>query len=334
MSLISELHFFWPAHYLFGHEPKSLQKLLTIAKKNNSKSCLDNLADHLKLPLPLPLAALESLGIWPQSRAILPAFCLSIKLLRYTLGPRGSFAQEIPADFSMEESRSLAKDLAPLLNPGSIIQVASPDQWYLYSHQAPDFVSLPLNFLEPLPALRFRGPQAQSWQRLQTELEMALSLSEVNLSRQRQGQAQIQGLWISGEGCLPSTAETCSEESIWSDQPLAQGLAKLKNLPLHPWPENLAELFKTTNSKICLLFSLPFCHTIARHQQDLLAWQDFWEQQWFAPLLLALKTRRLKKLMIYVEDQSFSISGPYLKWFWILKHVHKRTITSIAKSAS
>ena len=179
-----------------------------------------------------------------------------------------------------------------------------PERWYLRLNHHPQIATRTLSEatgrdVHPLlPA----GPQALHWHRMANEIQMLLHAHAVNEARTERGEPTINSVWLWGGGHFPSTTAG-GFRGIWSCDPLAIGLARSTGLatapddmPSREWLAAVTQQARGSHQLIVLdELLLP-----ARHA-DLAGWRENLvqlEQKWFAPLLDALRERRITRLDI------------------------------------
>jgi hypothetical protein len=168
----------------------------------------------------------------------------------------------------------------------------SPRRWYLRLPAAPAMSThapheaAGRHVDEWLPA----GPDALHWHRLMNEAQMLLHQHPVNEAREERGEPPLNSVWLWGAGAVPDHARA-SFAGVWSNHPLAAGLARLAGIAAHPVPCSGAEwLREATGAEVLLVL------------EDLGgggAWREALqalENTWFSPLAEALRSKRLARL--------------------------------------
>ena len=217
------------------------------------------------------------------------------------------------------EAQELSAALAPLLAGAYELHALRPEQWCLRieggaqgdaSEKSP--VDLAGANIDPhLPPKR--------WHPLLTELQMALYDSPANTAREERGDPAINSLWLWGAGKLPAAARG-PWHSLSAADPLALGLARLAGIRHRApgagatqWLERAPE-----DGRHLLVFdelrglgALGEFEAIARRLEEL-------ETKWFAPLLAALKARRIDMLTVHLPESalSFETARSDLGRFW------------------
>jgi hypothetical protein len=188
-----------------------------------------------------------------------------------------------------------------------------PQRWYLRLNDHPQIATRTLleaigKDIHPLlPA----GPQALYWHRMANEIQMLLHAHAVNEARGERGDPTINSVWLWGGGHRP-TPSTGGFHGVWSKDALALGLARnagLRTAPTGdapgPWLGSVAREERDKHYLVVLdQLMLP-----ARHG-DLPLWRERLaqlEQEWFAPLLRAMRERRVARLIVAATGPDRSI---------------------------
>jgi len=168
-----------------------------------------------------------------------------------------------------------------------------PARWYLRLNEGS--AALPAVRLHPLSSVMSRSMEpflpAPAWRRLMNEIQMALHHHPQNEAREAARKPRVGGVWLWGAGKLPPTFNT-PVPALWADHALAQGLARHAGIPCQTLPERAVPTA-----------GMVVQDSLAEPAQalDMSAWRDaiaLLEEHWFAPLLAALKSRRLPALRI------------------------------------
>ena len=217
------------------------------------------------------------------------------------------------------EAEGLAAALTPLLAGKFALHAVRPDQWCLQVEgqgQSEAGTRPPVDLaganIDPhLP------PKA--WHPLLTEIQMALYEHQANTARERRGDPVINSVWLWGAGKLPAAAGG-PWQSVSAQDPIAIGLARLAGMRhrttgagamdwLGRAPEDGRHLVVLDGLRG--VHALGDLEALARRLQEL-------ESNWFAPLLAALKARRIGMLTIHVPEAaaSFETVRGDLRRFW------------------
>ncbi|MDP1982026.1 MAG: hypothetical protein Q8K23_05755 [Sulfuritalea sp.] len=197
---------------------------------------------------------------------------------------------------SDEEAAALAVALAPTLATLGELEVISPGQWNLRLHAAaPAFQDLrdaAGRSAAPLPS----GPVHAPWRQALNEAQMVLHTHPVNQARQAAGLPVVNSLWPWGGGRLPELATPASpHDALWSDDPIAQGIARLLQIHGGALPDG----YSTTAARAPLAVMDALEHSA--RSGDAMVWRDElvrFETAWLAPLLGALRSGRLDALRL------------------------------------
>lgn len=209
---------------------------------------------------------------------------------------------------SPEEARDLVAELNALFAAdGWEFQAAAPMRWYLRLPQAPSWRTT------PLPAVMGRtvypylpqGPDAARLHRALTEIEMLLFASRVNRERRALGLLPVTNLWLWGGGHLPARPDT-GWVNIWSDDALAQGLARLAGIPHCPAHDDYTAWRAQALVPGRHLVTLPMAQDLATL-----------EARWFAPLAQGLKAREIASLALWPGGEGlYRLTGGKLRRWW------------------
>lgn len=84
------------------------------------------------------------------------------------------------------------------------------------------------------------GPDADSYRRLVSEIEMALHDHPVNVERQSRGQRPVNSLWLWGGGFAPERSKI-TLPPLFADDPLLRGFWKSAGVPSAGWPGTIGD---------------------------------------------------------------------------------------------
>jgi hypothetical protein len=206
---------------------------------------------------------------------------------------------------------------------GWVLSAPHPQRWYLALQQAPDITTRPTaqvagQHIDPfLPA----GADARHWHALMNELQMLLHDHPVNLAREQGGVPAINSLWFWGGGELPATLNP-QMDVLYSDHPLAMGLARHAGVPRQDLPADAGELLAAmpAGRLLVLLDGLEW----PAHYNDIEGWLavlDQLEHAWFAPMLAAVQQGRLASLVIDAcHGSRFHTGRRRQRAFWRRQH--------------
>lgn len=195
-----------------------------------------------------------------------------------------------------EEAAALAHALSRHFRDDALeFEPCAPGRWYLrlpaapaMSTRSPDEAA-GRHVDDWLPA----GPDALHWHRLTNEAQMLLHQHPVNEAREERGEPPVNSVWLWGAGAVPDRARA-SFTGVWSNHPLAQGLARLAGIASGPLPCSGNEWLAEARPGADVLLVL----------EDLRgggpgAWREALqalEKSWFHPLTEALRAKRISRL--------------------------------------
>ena len=199
------------------------------------------------------------------------------------------------------------------------LQAPCPRRWYLTLAAPPAMTTTAVSQLggQDIDAFLPRGEDAADWHRILNEVQMLFHAHPVNSAREQRGEPAINSLWFWGGGELPEVVQT-EFTRVASDHPLAMGLARQAGITRVDLPSGATELFDFAAPGSSLLVTdvleSPVLYgEVERWLERLLQL----EQQWFIPLLEAMRRGELTSLAIYpCNGQRFHISRRQLRAFW------------------
>ena len=292
---------FWPA--AAGAEPyrdletPSLQTLLARGRgaRTGGSSLERWLAGAYGLPDDLPLApfAVRGDGGEPGDHCWMHADPVHLRLHGDHLVLADASRLSITADEAQEFVAALTAHFA---TEGMLFVAPSPQRWYLRLAAEPRMRAIPTSemagrSIEPfLPS----GEDGARWRRFFNEAQMVLHAHPRNEAR---GALPVNSVWFWGAGRARPLAS--SHDVVWSDHPLAAGLAMASGAAMRPLPDAGASQLQETsfNNPLIVVASLP-----ATAYGDIADWRDgiaALERTWFAPLLSGLKSAALETLTLH-----------------------------------
>ena len=287
------------------------------------------LAEHFGLAARAPLAALRRLG-----EAALPApppgtnwLCADPAHLHFA---REHLLLSDAAGLALtaDEAGALVASLDETFADLGRFEAGAPERWYLRLATPTDTRFSPLSDVINRPVAHFlpEGKDAALWARTMNEAQIVLHNHPVNQARAAAGRPTANSLWLWGAGDgLP--ALTPPAPHILARSPVARGLALAAGVE-----PGIPALPEGGEDSLIVLEDLliPALHLdLERWRETLLAL----EAGWFAPLLAALKARRITGLRISAPGDRATLDivvGAGQLWkFW-----HKpRNLEDIGPSA-
>ncbi len=224
-------------------------------------------------------------------------------------------------ELPQQEARALAQEIGgAFAERGWRLEPLHPLRWYLRLPDEPRIRTRPVedvagkNVLPHLPV----GPDAGEWRRWFNEVQMLLHASKVNRARERRGAPVINSLWFWGAGRLPDPPQV-DWAHVYADDTLARGLARLAGVPCRPLPPTATDWLAQAPVSTHDLVAFPVReHPIhgeepeqwAAHLQSL-------EQDWFAPLLDALRRQSVARLTLYaLGGRAYRVDRRRLRQWW------------------
>ena len=222
------------------------------------------------------------------------------------------------------EADALAATLQPLLSGKFTLFHARPDQWCLRIEQqgvnekgvgeasSKSPIEMAGDDVEPnLPP--------KHWHPLLTEIQMALYAHPLNTAREQRGDPALNSVWLWGGGRIPAAARG-PWQSVSADDPVALGLARLAGMRHRAPGAGASEWLARAPEDGRHLLVLEGLRA-ARALGDLEATERrlrALEEDWFAPLLAALKSGRIGMVTVHVPDAaaSFETARGDLHRFW------------------
>ena len=218
-----------------------------------------------------------------------------------------------------EAERLVAELNESLAQDGWLLKAPRPERWYLKPPAAAVITTTPLataNGRNVHPLLP-RGADHKAWHTRLNEIQILLHTSPVNAARETRGLLPANSVWFWGGGRLPQ-AGSGRWAQLWSNEPLAQGLARLAEVPRGPVPVNGEGLLaQPGGGKQLLVLGLP---APILSQADAEAWQTALERlvhDWLAPLAAGVRAGTLAELTLLSDSgASFRYRRRHRWRFW------------------
>ncbi len=218
-----------------------------------------------------------------------------------------------PVSLTAAEATRLVDEVSESLVPdGWLLRAPHPQRWYAKPPQAPTLVTTPLADVigRDIRDLLPRGPDGRAWHTRLSELQILLHTASTNAGREARGARPANSVWFWGGGCLPQPG-VAPWTQVWTNEPLAQGLARLCAVPAAPL---------SANGKEWLAALPPGHHLLVLDCSQPSCPSDRLDEQWLAPLRRAVARGRLADLFLLVDR------GPqfhYRRTHWL--HFWRRT---------
>ena len=256
------------------------------------------LAEISGLAAPLPAAALRRFALREHPEE---ADWLCLDPVRLNFQER-SLVVDDPQNLRLttEEAAALAVALAPTFAELGALEVLAPTRWNLrLSAAAPAFQPLPQaagRAAAPLPLDAAYAP----WRRALNEAQMVLHAHPVNQARQAAGQPVVNSLWPWGGGRLPQPRTATTHDALWSNDPVARGIARLLQIDGTTLPDAFGSAPARRPLAIFDALEQP------ARSGDAIAWRDElarFEAGWLVPALAALSGGRLGALRLIAPGE-------------------------------
>ncbi len=171
-------------------------------------------------------------------------------------------------------------------------------RWYLRLEETPKIrTSLAMNVVgRDVITFLPQGEQAAQWNHTLNEIQMLLHDHPVNQAREANGELPVNSLWLSGGGVLPGNAvpdDKPGSNIMFTDHPLAKGMARVADFPCFDLPENAKALSSSTQEDVWLVLDDA----------------DEAESKWFVPLLTGLREGNIRQLSLnfVLADQMLNV---------------------------
>jgi hypothetical protein len=220
-----------------------------------------------------------------------------------------------------ESKRLIALLSDHFADQGWRLEIGSPAQWHLRLPEAVKIRTWPTRAVmgKAIEAYLPAGEQGAAWRAVLNEIQMLFFAADVNLARHSRRQPSLNGLWVSGAGTLPTSDDlhtTCT--SVWADDAIASGLARLAGIDKRPVPESLEIILSGSEvgeHLLCLDAMLA-----PTSYDDYQAWCEalrLLDTRWFMPLRDAITSGRLNACYIYdCNGQRFDLYQSRRWRFW------------------
>lgn len=197
---------------------------------------------------------------------------------RIILADAGAF------DLDTDEANALAASLNDTFADVGRFHVATSRRWYLRLHEAVDH---PVEPLSAMAGRRIDGELSGKESRLTrwlNEVQMFLHGHPINEKRQAAGKPAVNSLWLWGGGSLPAL-QPPAWSAVWSENPLARGLAMASGIPAETLPASLSALLERIQGDRQLVILDSLLPSVLYEDGE--AWKAAWQaldRDWFAPL--------------------------------------------------
>lgn len=196
---------------------------------------------------------------------------------RIVLADAGAFELE------SSEAEALVADLNREFAEVGEFQLADARRWYLRLKTPVDHRSQPLSAVAGRRVDSELPADDAPLTRWLNEVQMFLHLHPVNERRQRSGQPAVNSLWLWGGG--RETRPPRRYTQVWTNDPLAAGLAQAAGSPVAPLPTVTEVIAKARAGETQLLVLDPLLAPVLYENGD--DWNRRWhelDRNWFAAI--------------------------------------------------
>jgi hypothetical protein len=207
-----------------------------------------------------------------------------------------------------------------LVADGWLLKAPRPGRWYVKPPRPAQIRTTPLSQAagRDVQALLPAGPEGRAWHTRLSELQILLHTSSVNAAREARGLQPANSVWFWGGGRLPQPG-SADWAQVWSNEPVASGLARLAGLSAETLPENGAEWLKRIPPfGNCLVVLDQLMPDLLRGDPH--GWREALldlDAAWVAPLVAAVTARQLAGLTLTSDSGPiFSYRRTHRWRFW------------------
>lgn len=313
------------AQYLQGYFNKktALGRLATkaVPYRVNPQSFYQRASYLFHQPTTLPIAATQACASLSEFDA--DAFWLCVAPVQM-LADRDTLVMVPPQDLVVgeDEARLLFEAFNQhFAQDGVRLEWGGATSWYL---RLPQKVDVQTTILDKASYCSLQGlfPQGYAsayWRKLMNEAQMLFYSLPLNQQRRLQGLAEINSIWIWGEGQLDRQQITLRPQAqIWSNASYLKGIAQLTEASYSAAPINYqAWLTQRNPSHSAHLIQLPVSRMETEALSDIEADFAKWEADWFSGLLEGLSSGFITSLYLDIGlKQNFLLTPQDLKRFW------------------
>ena len=206
---------------------------------------------------------------------------------------------------------------------GLIFYPLRPDRWYLRAQdtEALETVALPDAAGKNIDPLLPGGPAGLRWKIIFNEIQMLFHRHQVNAAREEAGQLTINSVWLWGGGRYPTLARP-DWAQLWANDSVAHSLASAAGMPSVNLPQSAGAWLESATTQGEHAIVIDRLRGAAQYA-DFAGWQEALqalEQDWFGPLLAALRNRKLNRLSLTIPQTcggyAFSLTRSDIWKFW------------------
>jgi hypothetical protein len=207
-----------------------------------------------------------------------------------------------------DEAQELVDTLNAHFAPNNVTFFAPrPERWYARVAKLPLIRTTPTVEVagRDIESYLPQGEEQAHWRSVFNEAQMLLHEHPCNERRERRGELTVNSLWFWGAGTESQLRASVRYDTVWSDNPVARGLAFANSIPIQPLPRSGSDFIESTGN-VALppdslhLLILPPPPGAAYGDAD--AWREAViriERDWLAPLLDATLDGTLSAITLH-----------------------------------
>jgi hypothetical protein len=219
-----------------------------------------------------------------------------------------------------DELTQIGSELAAFLQEENIqLHTVSENIWLLQLKSQPQIhTTFPDEVLgKEISQFLPTGREQQRWRMIFTQIQMLLHDSAVNLHREQMNWGLINGLWLWGEGELPSKNPSRYTNVITND-PVTIGLAKHFGVNWQQAPLSLQKVTESCGQENADILVVDTTLKNFLAGNDLQAWQDYLSKlgtDWLQPLRKAIKENQYSEINLYPSSEQMWRFRANNSWF-------------------
>lgn len=218
-----------------------------------------------------------------------------------------------------DEARQLVDMLNAHFAEGGITFLAPrPERWYARLARAPQLRTTPTvevagQDIEPyLP----NGEEQACWRSVFNEAQMLLHEHPCNERREQRGELPVNSLWFWGAGSDLQPRASVRYHTVWSNEPVARGLALASGIPSRPLPASGADFIQSAGLPRDSLQLLVLPPLPGAAYGDAGAWREAIlriEQDWLAPILAGTLDGALSAVTLHSLGPAGGLSATFTR---------------------
>lgn len=204
-----------------------------------------------------------------------------------------------------DEAQALVSELMQTYGEeGWVLKAPHPARWYFKPPRDHRLVTTPITEVvgRDIHPYLPRGEEGRAWHGILNEMQILLHTARVNEGREARGELAINSVWFWGSGRLPSVGPA-AWACVWSNEPVALGLARLAGAPTATVPPRFADVQATAiDGKQLIVLEDARAAVQYREPRN---WQEAvqrLERDWIGPAYEAVRAGRLAEAVLCAED--------------------------------